>query len=441
MRGRALRLYTATLKGWVHPSDAFIVLHANDQNAFWLDREAHQTDQFSVIGASTHFIEGTDLSALRNHLEVLAEIDESQVEVPFSWRPGLVGYLGFEGEFGFLEVDRAMVFDHQAKHMYFIGYFESQHEFTQWHHAGLLRLGLTGGQVAQYIHERSHQVHPGVAQLAHDSSAYLQLITKAQEFISAGDVYQLCLTNQITIKHEIDPLIAFLQLRKLNPSPYSTYFKVGELALVSASPEQFLKVEDRRISTKPIKGTRPRSDDPVRDTEIATELANNSKERAENLMIVDLMRNDFARVAKADSIAVPKLFDIESYATVHQLVSTVQAELRDECDAISAIEAAFPGGSMTGAPKGRAIEIIGELEAQPRHIYSGILGHLGFDGSAELAMIIRTMVFTGPIGDQEVSIGVGGGITIDSDPAAELEETKLKAAALLKVLGVGSPWA
>lgn len=441
MRGNALRLYTATLKGWVHPSDAFIVLHANDQNAFWLDREAHQTEQFSVIGASTHLIEGNNLNALRDHLATLSDIDQSQVDVPFSWRPGLVGYLGFEGEFGFLEVDRAMVFDHHAKHMYFVGYFESSQKFEQWHHAALLRLGLTGGQVAQYVHERSHQVHPGTAQLAHDSAAYLQLITKAQAFIAAGDVYQLCLTNQITIEHEIDPLIAFLQLRKLNPSPYSTYFKVGELSLVCASPEQFLRVQNRTISTKPIKGTRPRSDDPARDAEIASELANNLKERAENLMIVDLMRNDFARVAKADSISVPKLFDVESYATVHQLVSTVQAELKDDCDAISAIEAAFPGGSMTGAPKSRAIEIIGELEAQPRRIYSGILGHLGFDGSADLAMIIRTMVFNGPVGDQKVSIGVGGGITIDSDPTAELDETKLKAAALLKVLGVASPWA
>lgn len=425
----------------MHPSDAFIVLHANDENSFWLDREANLERRFSVIGASTHVISGQDLRALREHLLSIRAISKAVEELPFSWRPGLVGFLSFEGELGFLEVDRAMVFDHDAKQMYFIGYFENQEQFDLWHHAGLLRMGLTGGQVAQYVHERSHQVAPGEAALRHDSEDYKNLISIAQQHISAGDVYQICLTNQIQVKHEIDPLIAFLQLRRLNPSPYSTYFKLGDLVLVSASPEQFLQVSGREISTKPIKGTRPRSDDPVRDLEIAEELVANEKERAENLMIVDLMRNDFAKVAQPDSVAVPKLFDVESYATVHQLVSTVTATLRDECDAIDAIEAAFPGGSMTGAPKERAVEIIRGLEDGPRGVYSGILGHFGFDGSAEMAMVIRTMVFTGAPGEHQITIGIGGGITVDSDPQAELEETKLKAAALLKVLGVTSPWA
>lgn len=436
-----MRLFTAMLKGWVHPSDAFILLHANDQNAFWLDREAHPTDQFSVIGASTHLIDGDDLGQLRKHLGGLSQIVESAEEIPFSWRPGLVGFLNFEGQVGFLEVDRAMVFDHQARHMYFVGYFESRDDFERWHHAGLLRLGLTGGQVAQYVHERSHQVVPGKATLSHSSEEYQKLIAEAQEHIKAGDVYQLCLTNQISIPHEIDPLIAFLQLRKLNPAPYSTYFKLGSLALVSASPEQFLKLENRVMSSKPIKGTRPRSDDAQQDAEIAAELASNTKERAENLMIVDLMRNDFARVSDPESVSVPKLFEVESYSTVHQLVSTVQASLRNGLDVFDAITAAFPGGSMTGAPKERAIEIIRKLEGQPRGIYSGILGHIGYNGSAEMAMIIRTMVFSGGEGSQMVSIGVGGGITIDSQPQAELEETKLKALALLNVLGVASPWA
>lgn len=436
-----MRLFTATLKGWVHPSDAFILLHAEDDNSFWLDREVHQNERFSVIGASTHLLSGRDLAIVRQHLNKLAAQVSDEADLPFSWRPGLVGYLGFENQVNFLEVDRAMVFDHDRKHMYFVGYFESEAQFVKWHHAGLLRLGLTGGQVAQYVHERAAHVKPGEASLLHDGDDYQNLIKVAQKYIAEGDVYQICLTNQISVEHEIDPLIAFLQLRKLNPSPFSTYFKIGELALASASPEQFLSAQDRIIGTKPIKGTRPRSDEPERDLEIAAELAANEKERAENLMIVDLMRNDFARVASPDSVSVPKLFEIESYATVHQLVSTVQATLRDDCDLVDAIEAAFPGGSMTGAPKLRAVEIIRELEGADRGIYSGVLGFLGFNGSAELAMIIRTMVFSGQPGQRRVSIGVGGGITIDSEPKAELDETKLKASALLKVLGVASPWA
>jgi anthranilate/para-aminobenzoate synthase component I len=210
------------------------------------------------------------------------------------------------------------------------------------------------------------------------------------------------------------------------------------VSVVSSSPEQFLQVSPTGlVSTKPIKGTRPRSADPVIDEANAEELRNNQKERAENLMIVDLMRNDIGRIAQADSLKVSKLFEIESYATVHQLVSTVEAQLAEGQTAFSAMQAAFPGGSMTGAPKARAMEIIEVLEKGNRGIYSGVIGFFGFNGSADFGMTIRTVVFEG----DRASIGVGGGITIDSDPLAELEETKLKAQALLRVLNAPDPWA
>jgi anthranilate/para-aminobenzoate synthase component I len=201
--------------------------------------------------------------------------------------------------------------------------------------------------------------------------------------------------------------------------------------LVSSSPEQFLQVDPAGlISTKPIKGTRPRGEDAKEDLAIVEELQQNGKERAENLMIVDLMRNDFTKVCESNSVTVPKLFDVETYATVHQLVSTVTGKLRVGFDAISALEAAFPGGSMTGAPKFRAVEIIGELEQGKRGVYSGVAGYLGDNGSADFGMVIRSLVFDAG----RITLGVGGGITIDSDPEAELAETKLKAKALLGAL-------
>jgi aminodeoxychorismate synthase component I len=264
------------------------------------------------------------------------------------------------------------------------------------------------------------------------------MIETAQEHISVGDVYQVCLTNEITVDTNEDPLAVFLRLRSSNPAPYSAFLKLGDLSLASSSPEQFLKVRPSgEVSTKPIKGTRPRGTTPALDAAIAAELQSDAKERAENLMIVDLMRNDIGKVSRVGTVAVPKLFEIETYATVHQLVSTVTGQLEDSETAWSAVLAAFPGGSMTGAPKIRAMEIIGDLEKGPRGVYSGCIGYMAADGSADFAMTIRSIVFS----DGVATIGVGGGITIDSDPKAELEETKLKAKALLAALNAADPWA
>jgi aminodeoxychorismate synthase component I len=315
--------------------------------------------------------------------------------------------------------------------MYFIGLFETREEFVNWYRAALLRLTLVGGELASYK-QKTKEPKVVSSKPRHSKERYLELIQQAKEHIKTGDVFQLCLTNQIFIEHDADALKTFLALRESNPAPYGGYLKFKGLEIVSSSPEQFLKVSaSGKVSSKPIKGTRPRSKDQAEDAQIANELVNNEKERAENLMIVDLMRNDLGRVCEADSIAVEKLFQIESYATVHQLVSTVTGQLRADQNATTAMAACFPGGSMTGAPKIRAVEILRELEAAPRDIYSGAFGYLGFDGSAEFGMTIRTLVFEG----DSASLGVGGGITIDSDPESEFEETMLKSKALLRALG------
>ena len=407
-----MQLFSLQLRGWVKPADAFLQFFANQANSFWLDREHHRSAAFSIVGAG---IPSNDLQ-IQNY---------EDKELPFEWRPGLVGFFSYEGEPNFLAVDRAMVFDHGARKVYLVGLFDSQSNFQNWCNAVFLRLGLIGGELASY-------------RLRNDSSSYLGMIQTAQKHIAAGDVYQICLTNQIEITHSLDPLAVFLNLREINPAPYSAFIRIGAISLVSSSPEQFLQVSALGVvSTKPIKGTRPRSSDTVLDLANAEELLTNEKERAENLMIVDLMRNDIGRVARADSVRVPKLFEIESYATVHQLVSTVEAQLADGESALTALRAAFPGGSMTGAPKSRAMEIIEKLEAGKRGAYSGAIGYFGFNGSADFGMTIRTIVFE----QDKATIGVGGGITSDSEPVAELEETKLKAQALLKVLKASDPWA
>jgi aminodeoxychorismate synthase component I len=292
--------------------------------------------------------------------------------------------------------------------------------------------------VASYLHAKTKVSSTASSTLRHDETTYLKMIESAQQHISVGDVYQVCLTNEITVDTDEDPLAVFLRLRISNPAPYSAFLKLGDLSLACSSPEQFLRVQSSgEVSTKPIKGTRPRGATQELDAAIASELQQDEKERAENLMIVDLMRNDIGKVSRVGTVAVPKLFEIETYATVHQLVSTVTGQLEEKETAWTAVLAAFPGGSMTGAPKIRAMQIINDLENGPRGVYSGCIGYVAADGSAEFAMTIRTIVFQ----DGFASIGVGGGITIDSDPRAELEETKLKARALLAALNAADPWA
>ena len=432
-------IFVSDLNGWVPPADVFIALHLNDENAFWLDREIHATDRFSVIGASAQAHKKS--SAVFEFLKSeLSDNRAAQLDLPFGFRPGLVGFLAYDGESIFLQIDRAMVFDHDAKVMYFIGEFAEQKDFDAWHHAALLRIALCGGEQAAY-RLANEPLTARQARVRHSNEDYLGLIESAQAHIAAGDVYQLCLTNQIELEVTGDPLLTFMNLRSSNPAPYAAYLKFGSQTILCSSPEQFLKVDAKgTISSKPIKGTRRRDSDPVVDSALAQELAEDEKERAENLMIVDLMRNDIGRVAEINSVQVTKLFDVESYATVHQLVSTVEGKLASGFDSVDAIAAAFPGGSMTGAPKARAMQIIDELEGKAdsrgRGIYSGAIGYLTHAGVADFGMTIRTIVVDG----QKATIGVGGGITIDSHPAAELEETKLKAAALLRSLKSPNPW-
>jgi para-aminobenzoate synthetase component I len=444
MSGEPLPLYSRRLGAWIDPADVFVTLYAGDQNSFWLDRQRHPTERYSVMGhANAHRVVATE--AMFGELE--SRLGEHlNPQPPFSWRPGFVGWFEYQQDpldpselrGSWIDAREALVFDHDERAVWAIGEFRDDEHFEEWLKGGFIRLGLSGGRRIGYLGNHRLTVASELIGLAHSPSEYLKLVERARAHIAAGDVYQICLTNRIDASHQADPLEVFLRLREANPAPYACYIKQGERALVSVSPEQFLTVSSSgALSTRPIKGTRPRSENPVQDAATASELETNEKERAENLMIVDLMRNDLARVAEPASVEVTELFSVEPHPTVHQLVSTVTGQLRAGVTASGLVHAMFPGGSMTGAPKIRAMQLIAELEQTTRGIYSGVAGYFGTDGSADLGMVIRSLVFEG----ERVSIGVGGGITIDSDPAAELAETRLKAKSLLAAIALEDPWA
>jgi len=224
----------------------------------------------------------------------------------------------------------------------------------------------------------------------------------------------------------------FNRLSERSPAPFSAYFDCGDFQLVSSSPELFLRLSGQQIVTRPIKGTRPRSADPVRDAQLAFELQRSEKENAELLMITDLLRNDLGRVCEFGSVRVPDLMRLERFAQVHHLVSTVEGRLRDGVTHLDALAACFPGGSITGAPKIRAMEIIDELEPLRRGLYGGCVGYLDFAGNADTAIAIRTAV----IADGLAHVQAGAGIVADSVPASEAAECRSKAAAVLRAVGV-----
>lgn len=258
-------------------------------------------------------------------------------------------------------------------------------------------------------------------------------MAECQRQLRAGESYEICLTNQVRLPAEPDLLTDYRRLRRINPAPYAAYLRFGDLTVACSSPGRFLRVDrSRGVESKPIKGTAPRGADPVEDEQRRASLRRCAKTRAENLMIVELLRNDLGRVAETSSVCVPSYLAIETYTTVHQLVSTVRGTLRPEVSAVRCAQVCFPGGSMTGAPKHRTMEIIDRLESEARGVYSGALGYFGLAGGADLNVVIRTVVQYG----DEVTVGAGGAIVLASDPQAEYDEMILKALAPLRALPI-----
>jgi para-aminobenzoate synthetase component 1 len=259
---------------------------------------------------------------------------------------------------------------------------------------------------------------------------YLATIRRAIEYIHAGDCFQVNIAQRLLAPVQLPPLELYSRLRQRNPAPFAGYFDLGEFVIASASPERFLCVQDGEVATCPIKGTRPRGRSPAEDRARAAALSASAKDRAENVMIVDLLRNDLGRVCTYGSVQVARLCRVESFRYVHHLVSEVTGRLRPECGPVDLLRAAFPGGSVTGAPKVRAMEIITELEGIARGPYTGTLGYLGFDGAMDTNLLIRTFTH----GKGWLSFSVGGGIVADSVPEREYDETWHKAEGLLRAL-------
>jgi len=383
--------------------------------------------------------------------EFIEQVRIAPADLPFDFTCGFVGYLGYElkRECGagfayksatpdayFLFADRLIAIDHLAAVTYLVCLApagDSADESERWFDAIEAHLRrLPAGPAAPPF------ARPEIAiptRYQHSPPEYLELIERCLHELRHGESYEICLTNKIFPQARIDPIATYNVLRAINPAPYAALLTFPGLSILSASPERFVKIDCAgNVESRPIKGTAPRGRTPADDDRMRRELQSSEKERAENLMIVDLIRNDLGRVCKIGTVEVPRLMELESYATVHQLVSTVRGCLRPGLTAIDCLRAAFPGGSMTGAPKLRTMEIIDRLENNARGIYSGALGFLSISGAADFSIVIRTIV----VADGAISVGVGGAVVIGSQPARELEEAMLKAQAPLRAIALTS---
>ncbi|MCK2037061.1 anthranilate synthase component I family protein [Microbacterium sp. SSW1-49] len=424
------RLSARLLPAWVDPVAVFRSLEAAHADVFWLDAGADARTGWSFIGRGT---------AAELPSNVRLDVAPPDARLP-PFAGGWVGWLDYESgaravgapvfrtdEAGsWLRATHVVAFDHAARQSWVLADADDLEAWTSV--VATMPIPAPGFPPV-------HTGAPLIAEARHDPEEYAGLIQRCRELIRAGIAYQLCLTTRFSVPGEHDPLLVYLRLRAATPAHHGGFVRIGQRVLLSASPEQFLHAEGGVIRTRPIKGTRPRSVDPVEDAALAAELAVNSKERAENVMIVDLMRNDLSRVCVPGTIRVDGLWVVESYPAVHQLVSTVSGSVAAGMTVGSLLEAAFPAGSMTGAPKLSAMTRLHDLEGGPRGIYAGCFGYVGIDGSLDLAMVIRSIV----IDADAAVVGAGGGITWGSDPSAEVAEVATKARAPLAALGAVLP--
>ena len=450
----------------------FAATYGRSPSAFWLDsslvvpglsrfsfmgdssgpysfRVLYDTHSGTVTVADSSTSRRIEQSVFEYLREFIEDVRVAPADLPFDFTCGFVGYLGYElkRECGagfayksatpdayFLFADRLIAIDHLAAVTYLVclvpagdGADKSECWFDAIE-AHLRRVAAGRGAPSPDRPETAIALR-----YQHSPPEYLELIERCLHELRHGESYEICLTNKILPDARIHPLATYNVLRAINPAPYAAFLTFPGIAVLSASPERFVQIRpEGKVESRPIKGTAPRGRTPAGDDRIRRELQSSEKERAENLMIVDLIRNDLGRVCKIGTVEAPRLMEVESYATVHQLVSTVRGCLRPGVTAIDCLMAAFPGGSMTGAPKLRTMEIIDRLERQARGIYSGALGFLSISGAADFSIVIRTIV----VADGAISIGVGGAIVVGSDPARELEEAILKAQAPLRAIAM-----
>ena len=460
-------LHVRALDFEIMPEAAYPVIAADARYAYWLDsaREESPMSRVSYVGVVPHWaavlrIENaceatnpTPWDALDTALASMPEPDDI-AELPEGLRGGYVGYFGYEaraalhpGRIGYtprhtaqtpdslwMPAVRYLVYEHETRRAWLLG----DEPWLKKIEPRLRELARDSWREipGDNAHDGDKPLSQHVEHLlfeAPDCESYCADIERAQWHIYEGNSYEVCLSAESTarVEHPLTPdqlFELYRTQRKHNPAPYAAYLRCGDFSVLSSSPERFLMVDTHgNAETKPIKGTCPRGANPQDDAAAAHRLRHDTKTRAENLMIVDLLRNDLSMVSDPASVQVPVLMSVESYATVHQLVSTVTARLKPEISAVHASAACFPGGSMTGAPKPSTMNIIEDLEARPRGVYSGALGFFSADGGANLSIVIRTLVAHD---NGLITLAAGGAIVADSDPNAEYEEmlTKLRAA-------------
>jgi para-aminobenzoate synthetase len=459
----------------------FDACYAHSPHAFWLDSSLTDVERcrFSFMGdalgprariasadvwagtvtvqsaAGVEVVESPFLDWIDSDLRAHGVVDH---DLPFDFALGWVGYLGYElkaqcgaarahrsphPDAGMVFADRAVAFDHADGSVYLLALGDGSHgtdaETTAWLDqmtGTLTALATAPPSAGQALSTATATAATGPLTPHTDASRYRQLIAASQRAITAGETYEVCLTTTLSASGALDPVAAYRELRRDSAAPFGALLRLGELAVLSSSPERFLRVDRAGTAeSRPMKGTRPRGATPAEDERRRLDLHRSAKDRSENLMIVDLVRHDLGGCAVTGSVEVTGLFEVETYPNVHQMVSTVQARLRPGVSAVECLRRAFPGGSMTGAPKLRTMEIIDALESAPRGIYSGALGYFALSGAADFAMTIRTLV----VEPERVSFGVGGAIIALSDPDAELEETAVKATPFLRLLGQDFP--
>ncbi|MFJ3796804.1 aminodeoxychorismate synthase component I [Streptomyces sp. NPDC090088] len=474
----AHRLHTRQIAGAVDTEAAFSRLFAGSARSFWLDSSLveRSRSRFSFLGDDSgplaEFVR-YDVTAGRCEVEragrparkvsasvfdyLKRQLTSRRVDadgLPFDFTGGYVGYFGYETKADcgspnrhraetpdacWLFADRLLAVDHEEDVTYAVCLAEdtpqAAREAEEWLEATLAQLTFLapGGRPAPPAASAAGGSDLEAAEpwLVRDRATYLADIESCQRELRAGTSYEVCLTDAAHLPAPADPYAFYRELRRVNPAPYAAFLRFGDLDVAGSSPERFLRItRDGVAEARPIKGTAPRGATPYEDDRLRDALAADAKTRAENLMIVDLLRNDLGRVCRTGSVRVPRLMATETYATVHQLVSTVTGRLRAGTDAVDCVRACFPGGSMTGAPKLRTMEIIDSLETEARGVYSGALGYLGCSGGADLNIVIRTAV----IADGRLRLGAGGAIVLDSDPAAEYDEMLLKTAAQMRAL-------
>ena len=451
---------------------AFVHLYGQERDAFWLDssRVSDERSRFSFMGAAggplssiaTYDViakeltlttpEGTEVrrETIFDHLDrELRRIGAvGGQELPFDLTCGFVGYFGYElkgdtegdvpypsriPDAAFIFADRLIAFDHLEAATYVLCLTDraGAEAGERWVDDVSRRLDALPPLPPLDIAEDGSSESAVEFRLSRDHETYIDDIERVRDYLREGESYEVCLTNKVWTDAAVDPLRLYRTLRHINPAPFSALLRFGDVAIASSSPERFLKVHrDGWVEAKPIKGTCERGRDPEEDRRLAETLRTDEKSRAENLMITDLLRNDLGRVCEIGTVHVPHLMAIETYETVHQLVSTVAGHLRPDLGPADCIRACFPGGSMTGAPKKRTMTIIDELEKEPRGVYSGAIGYLGLSGAADLNIVIRTVVMDGTT----TSIGTGGAIVMQSDAEEEYEEILLKARAPMRAI-------